>query len=282
MASRLFSSALALSLAVAAPSRAQEDEPVFPRPRPPADAEAPPSSWPGGLPDGWRALGDDEPPLRQNAPSLDFGRDSRFAPPGSLAPRKPAPKDEATLKAEREKAQAEALRKALEPKPDPAVLRAQALDVLFARLAATNDPAQAEPIVAAIQRIWTQPNSDTASLILQRAQAAVDARSYDAALALLDRLTAIAPDWAEAWSERAAVRMLAGDAEGAMGDIDRTIRLEPRQFDALANLGGLLEREGLESRALEAYEKSLRIYPAQPALKEAVEKLEVKVRGRDI
>lgn len=289
--SRLLARSL-IALAVAASAtaaRAQEDDPPVEGPRRGAPSIVAPR-WPNSLPEGWRMLGDDEPLPGQTPPALDSGRDGRFAPPnavppsGALAPRRrePATKDEATLKAEREKARAQELRKALEPKPDPAVLRAQALDALFARLAAAPGPAEAAPVAAAIQRIWMQPQSDTATLIMQRAMAATQARRYDAALALLDRLTAIAPDWAEAWSERASVRFLADDPDGAIADIDRAMRLEPRHYGALANLGALLQRAGSDDRALDAYEKALKIYPAQPELKALAEKLGLKVRGRDI
>lgn len=290
---------------VVAPALAQDAPPGVQRPR----------DFPQALPDGWRMLGDDEPtpgersrdpfaggPLDGAPDAFDFRRDGAIqpvfprrgeptAPDGTLLgrdgaappapPRDPA-RDEAALKAARDKARAEELKKALAPKPEPAVLRREALDKLFAQLAAQTDPRRAQVAAAAIQHIWMQSQSDTASLVMQRALAAIDAKNFTVALTLLDRLVAIAPDWAEAWNERATARFLTEDADGAMADIDKVLRLEPRHFAALAGMGVILQRAGLERRALEAFSKALEVYPAQPVIQETVEKLSLKVNGRDI
>ncbi|WP_395666548.1 hypothetical protein [Methylocella sp.] len=294
--SRLSSFALVLSCASALSCHASPDalaQPAGPPPR----QDLP---FSGGLPQGWRMLGDDEP-----APGepFDFDRDgstvparppdSFFRPTSPVAPNydparsglpKAAPpvKDEAALKAERDRARAEALKKAMAPRPDPAALRRQALDALFTRLAAAQTPQEAQPVAVAIQRILGDPRSDTASLVMQRARAAAEAGDAATALALLDRLVAIEPNWAQAWTERAAARLAAQDVDGAMADVDKALRLEPRDFGALLAMGEILRRVGLDRRALEAYEKALAIYPAQPELRAMAEKLSLSVRGRDI
>ena len=60
------------------------------------------------------------------------------------------------------------------------------------------------------------------------------------------------------------------------------MKLEPRHFGALAGMGAILQREGQDKQALRIYSKSLSIYPLQPDLQKAVEKLKVTVQGRDI
>ncbi len=246
--------------------------------------------WPGGLPDGWRRLGDSEGPMPPDSPSgsFDFRRDGGVQPPflqspnnptaNAARPNRPAP-DDAAAKA---KARAEALKKALAPKPEPAALRQRALDDLLGRLRAADDPDTAKGFAEAIQRLWMQSQSETAALIMQRATLATQAHNYSLALSLLDKLVALEPDWAEAWNQRATVRFLSEDPDGAMADIDRVIKLEPRHFGALMGMGVILQHAGLEKRALEAYEKALEIYPAQPDLKDTVEKLSIDVNGRDI
>lgn len=263
----------------------------------PAAAENQPGAdqreWPGGLPNGWRMLGDDEgpaPPADASPPPFDFGRDgqvlppnlpSRNAPNGSAKQASPAPDDQAA-KAAKAKARAEQLKKALAPKPEPAALRRQALDDLFKRLGAASDPDEAKGYAEAIEHVWMQTQSDTASLIMQRATQASTGKNYPLALSLLDRLVALGPDWAEAWNQRATVKFLMQDTDGAMADIDRVMKLEPRHFGALTGMGVILQRSGLDKRALQVFNKALEIYPAQPNLKETVEKLSLDVNGRDI
>ncbi|MGO9673642.1 MAG: tetratricopeptide repeat protein [Methylocella sp.] len=260
----------------------------------PAMAGAGGQQWPG-LPNDWRVLGDDVGPAPgDQAPGqFDFRRDGRGPPfgqapnlterraPDSLKSSDPV-KDAAAAKAARDKARAEDLKKALAPRPEPAALRQRALDELFKRLGAAADPDEAKGVADAIQHVWLQSQSDTADLVMQRAMLASRMKNYPLALALLDRLVALEPNWAEAWNQRATVRFLSQDFDGSMADIDKAIKLEPRHFGALTGMGVILQREGLDKRALEVLNKALEIYPAQPDLKDAVDKLRLDVNGRDI
>ena len=83
--------------------------------------------------------------------------------------------------------------------------------------------------------LWFMAAPDAASAgLMNRALERRGAFDLDAALAVLDELVAAAPDWAEAWNQRATVRFEKGDFEGSLADIEVTLRLEPRHFGALA------------------------------------------------
>jgi len=168
------------------------------------------------------------------------------------------------------------------PHESPEALRKRALDGLFQRLHAAADPDAAKSVAQTIERIWLQSPSDTTSLLMQRAMESLREQRYPLALALLDQVVALEPDWAEAWNQRATTRFLADDPDGAMADIDRVIKLEPRHFGALAGMGAILQRSGFGKRALQIFNKALEIYPQQPDLQATVEKLTVEVEGRDI
>ncbi len=161
-------------------------------------------------------------------------------------------------------------------------MRQRALDELFKHLGAASDPEEAKGYADAIQHVWLQSQSDTANLIMQRAMLASRMKNYPLALTLLDKLVALEPIWAEAWNQRATVRFLSRDFDGAMADIDKVMKLEPRHFGALTGMGVILQQEGLDKRALQVFNKALEIYPAQPDLKDTVDKLTLDVNGRDI
>jgi tetratricopeptide (TPR) repeat protein len=110
----------------------------------------------------------------------------------------------------------------------------------------------------------------------------MQAQQYPLALSLFDKLVALEPDWAEAWNQRATTRFLTGDTDGAMADIDRVIKLEPRHFGALAGMGMILQGAGLEKSALEIFKKALGIYPLEPDIQKLVEKLTLEIEGQDI
>jgi len=184
--------------------------------------------------------------------------------------------------AQKSGAEAEQLKKALAPKPTPEAARKKILDALFERLRQASDPKDAQHIAESIESLWLQSQSVTANLLMQRVTASVMAEQYPLALSLLDRLVALAPDWAEAWNQRATTRFLTGDTDGAMADIDQVIKLEPRHFGALAGMGMILRGAGLNKSALEIFNKVLGIYPLEADIRKLTEKLTLEVEGQDI
>ena len=146
----------------------------------------------------------------------------------------------------------------------------------------SDDEDSAKGVAEAIQRVWLRSGSDTADLLMSRAIAAIAGKDLAIAETVLDSVVRIQPDWAEGWSKRAAVRFLRDDIDGAMADIDETLRREPRHFVALTGLGAILQKSDLDKRALEAYRRALDLYPEQPDIKKVVEKLRLEVEGRDL
>ncbi|MEA2840927.1 MAG: hypothetical protein QOF41_2257 [Methylobacteriaceae bacterium] len=206
--------------------------------------------------------------------------------PESLGPARP--RGEAPRAAPRESEAKPEPAKPAEPKFRPRPLiregaqRANVLDELFKRLATTGDPDEGKGIAGAIERVWLRSGSDTADVLMSRALAAVQAKDLPLALELLDKVVVVEPDWAEAWNKRATARFMANDITGAMADIDHVLKLEPRHFGALSGMGFILEREGLDKRALEIFRHVLTIYPGLPDIKKIVDKLAPEVEGRDI
>jgi tetratricopeptide (TPR) repeat protein len=154
------------------------------------------------------------------------------------------------------------------------------LDELFTRLAAAKDAEEAEGIVGAIDRLDMQSGSDTSDLLMARALATMESGDYSVSLALLDAIVGLQPEWAEGWSKRATARYLAGDAEGAMADIARTLARDPRNLDALTGLGSILEDSGLREQALRAYERALALAPQWRPASEAAARVKAALAGQ--
>jgi tetratricopeptide (TPR) repeat protein len=166
--------------------------------------------------------------------------------------------------------------------PPPAEMRRQKLDDLFARLAASTDFAETNGLVLAIDRLQLDSGSNTSDFLMGRAIAAIETRSLETSLALLDKIIILQPGWAEAWNKRATVRYLAGDDQGSMADIAHVLILEPRHFGALSGMGMILERRGFRDEALRAYRRALEIAPQLPSLRAAVERLTAAVNGQGL
>ena len=88
--------------------------------------------------------------------------------------------------------------------------------------------------------------------------------------------------WAEVYNKRATARFHMEDFNGAMEDIARVLKLEPRHFGALAGMGFILQKTQQEKLAVRAFRRALELYPKQEELQKIVEKLAPEHEGKDI
>lgn len=158
---------------------------------------------------------------------------------------------------------------------------AATLERLFQRLHDATTQEEAEGIARLIQRRWARSGSDTADLLMSRAQEALKDKQVEIAIELLDRVISLQPDWAEAWNQRANALYLAGDSIRSMVDISETLKREPRHYGAMMGLGMILRQQGDDKAAMVAFRKALEIYPQFDAVKKAVDALKSDVDGRD-
>ena len=153
---------------------------------------------------------------------------------------------------------------------------------LLARLAIAADPDEADGIVARIDRLNQHSGSDTGDLLLSRAAAAIDGENVEVAQRLLDALTALQPQWAEAWAARANADYLAGDPKATFVDLARALADDPKHLKALADLGAMLEDAGRRDDALRVYQRALEIAPQWRPAREATDRLRAAIAGKDL
>ncbi|MBP1182794.1 tetratricopeptide repeat protein [Methylobacterium sp. PvR107] len=170
-------------------------------------------------------------------------------------------------------------RTAPEAKPAP---KPPSLDDLFARLRASEDPAEAKGIARLIERRLAGSGSPTADLLTDRARQAVTAHDFALAAELMDRVTALEPSWSEGWNRRATVFWLLTDKDDAIADLQRALVLEPRHFEAWMALGRIYEANDDKARALAAFRRARSLYPQMDKIGEAIDRLAPEVDGRDL
>jgi tetratricopeptide (TPR) repeat protein len=156
------------------------------------------------------------------------------------------------------------------------------VDVLFAQLAKTQSPEDARPIEERIFALFDQSGSPSIDLLMARAAAAMAGSDNDAARKLFDSVTGIAPDFAEGWHERAQLQVADGDDEAAMISLQKAVILNPRQFEAMSQLGDLLEEYGDKAGALKMYKRALALDPQLEGAAKHVQALERAVEGQGI
>lgn len=160
--------------------------------------------------------------------------------------------------------------------------REEMLEELYARLAKAKDVNEARGIVQAIERMWLVSGSDTADLLMSRAQEAIQKKNQRLARRMLDKIVDLQPEWSEGWSRRATLRFQNNDLDGAIADIGKVLAIEPRHFRALTGLGFIMKREGFNKQALQAFRKALEVNPQQERIRKEVEQLTQDVEGRNI
>ncbi len=167
---------------------------------------------------------------------------------------------------------------AVPPAPGEAPQEPEALLQLYREL---SDPANQNWAIteADIQREWSKSGSPAMDLLLRRGREAIQMGDFDAAIEHLTALTDHAPDFPEGWNARATAFYMKGRLGLAVGDIQRTLALNPHHYGALAGLGLIFEQLDRPDMALKAYRASLALNPHQDPVAEAVKRLETSDAG---
>lgn len=155
------------------------------------------------------------------------------------------------------------------------------LDRLYAQLKQA-EAADARRIANEIQLEQSKSGSAAMDLLLKRGRDAMEAGEHQLAIEHLTALTDHAPDFAEGWHARAIAYARAGLYGPALADIERTLALNPRHFDAIASLGALLEEVGHDQLAHDAYAQVLAIYPSYEDVTTALDRLDAEIGGPNI
>lgn len=153
------------------------------------------------------------------------------------------------------------------------------LDALFDQLAAAA-PADQPGLEEQIRQEWSKSGSPTIDLLLQRGVEAIEAGDVAAAVEHLTATIDHAPDLARAYTLRAVAYSTLGLIGPALDDLRQALVIEPREFDAMALFGSILEQVGRPEDALETYRLILDINPMSPQAAEAVNRLVVQLEGQ--
>jgi tetratricopeptide (TPR) repeat protein len=158
-------------------------------------------------------------------------------------------------------------------------------DQLFADLKKCESAEDAHPIEEKLQNFFRISNSPSVDLLMSRVHAEQGAASDDAsktAKKLIEAVTRIAPGYAEGWHVKAAMEAAANDDANALISLQKTVQLNPRHFQAMVELGEMVEDYGDKKTALGLYRRALALDPQHEEAKRKVRELTVSVEGRDI
>jgi tetratricopeptide (TPR) repeat protein len=153
------------------------------------------------------------------------------------------------------------------------------LPALLARLKTAGSDSEARVVETIIWQIWSLSADDEVNAMMLRGLQAMTDGNPKQALTVFDAMVQRSPYFAEGWNKRATVYYLLGDFDASVGDIERTLQLEPHHFGALSGLGQIYLALDRDEAALKAFEAALTIDPHLTGVRAAVESIKKKREG---
>ena len=153
------------------------------------------------------------------------------------------------------------------------------LDRLFAALRAAPDEAAAEPLEAQIRTVLLHAGTPAVTLLISRGLRALNAGDNDEAIEAFTDAVTLDPEVAEAYHQRSIARWHAGDTPGAIGDIEQTLRHEPRNFAALKTLTAIATARQNWKGAYAAWQKVMELDPKTPGGEDRLKDLRRRALG---
>lgn len=157
--------------------------------------------------------------------------------------------------------------------PVSADQHAAELPALLGSLTTAPTAAAAQVIEQKIWALWFEAPAPEADTLFKAGRAAGEQGDIPQALAAYDQLVQKFPDFAEAWNQRAIVKFMMGDLDGALEDVAHTLELEPRHFGALSGRGQCYLHMQRMGEALEALEAAQAINPWADSVNKQIEML---------
>ncbi|MEZ5661708.1 MAG: hypothetical protein R3E83_25365 [Burkholderiaceae bacterium] len=143
--------------------------------------------------------------------------------------------------------------------PDQA--RASALDRLFEALGRASNESEARAIENRIWQTWTSHPNPEIHALMQEVLADRRVAAFERALARLDRILAIDPDYAEAFNQRATIEFNRGNDFASLQAIAETLQREPRHFGSIAGRAVIRLRQGKPALAAQNILAAMRFHP---------------------
>lgn len=160
-------------------------------------------------------------------------------------------------------------------------LDADPLADIFLRLA-SDDRAVSARAQREIMEIWRDSGSASIDLLVLRSERAAGRQDWARAERHLTQIVNLDPDFAMGWMLRATVRFRAEEVGLALGDVAQALRLEPRQYEALALAALIYVQIGENEEALQAARAALAINPHLEEAQRVVDQLAPLVEGVDV
>ena len=132
-----------------------------------------------------------------------------------------------------------------------------------------------------IQRLWVNEGTPTVTLLMMRGLRELKADANSDAIEDFGDAITLDPTLAEAYLQRAIARYQAGDTDGAINDIEATLKQDPRHFTAFATLSRIAEGRKDWKGAYAAWQQFMEFDPKADGGEDRLKDLKRKAFGEE-
>jgi tetratricopeptide (TPR) repeat protein len=142
-----------------------------------------------------------------------------------------------------------------------------------------SDPTVRTMAEAALWAIWFRADSPENNQVLDEVRLLVGHRRLEAAVSQATRLIARAPNFAEAYNQRAIALFLQGRLAESAADCQRVLQLNPYHFGAVGGLVQCQLQLDQPHEALRSLRRALWLQPHNQSIREEIEVLEAQIES---
>lgn len=161
----------------------------------------------------------------------------------------------------------------------PAFAQETTLDELYQELLEADEATYAR-VEQRIIAQWEKSGSPAMDLLLRRGQEALDEGTPEVAVEHFSALVDHAPQFSEGYFGRATSYYLLGLMGPALEDIQTTLRLNPRHFEAMRGLATIMQELERPADALELYQLILAMNPQSEETRMSIDFLKMQLEGQ--
>ena len=140
-----------------------------------------------------------------------------------------------------------------------------------------SDPVVRTMAEAALWAIWFRADSPENNQMLDEVRLLIGHHRLDAAVALASRLIARAPNFAEAYNQRAIALFFQGRFAESAEDCQRVLQLNPYHFGAVGGLAQCQLQLDQPHEALRTLRRALKLQPHSQSIRENIQVLEAQI-----
>lgn len=159
--------------------------------------------------------------------------------------------------------------------------RRAAVNKLLNALKTAPDAAAAGVLTMQIQQLWLNESTPAVTLLMTRGLRELSANATSDAIDDFGDAVTLDPTLAEAYLQRALARYQAGDSDGAIADIEATLKQDPQHFTAFATLSRIAEERKNWKGAYEAWQQFMQFDPQAEGGAERLKELKRKAFGEE-